>query len=251
MMVFRWGQGLRRRVQRFAPVVNDVLDLLFPKFCPVCGTHVTHPRWFCRDCFRSLPPMPEQHCLRCGGTTSEPVWGCGLCLHEGDLPDRVYFPFCYLDSVAEIIVGFKFFDHTEWASGLADLAMERVGIDLMWEDVALVVPVPLHPSRLLWRGYNQSALLAGVMARRLDRPLVTHGLHRIRRTRPQVRLRQDERRSNVQDAFLARRDVIGNRSVLLVDDVFTTGSTVWAATRALKKGGATRVVVCCLARVDH
>ncbi|MBF0145642.1 MAG: ComF family protein [Magnetococcales bacterium] len=240
-----------RTLPQIKPALHGLLDLLFPTFCPACGIPVPHPQLFCFDCIRTLPPLPEHHCLYCGTTTSGPVLGCGSCLLVPNRPDRVCFPFTYTEPIARLIVQFKFSDRTEWAASLIDLAMERVGDLLIWEDLELVVPVPLHPLRLVWRGYNQAALLAGALARRLDRPLVTNGLYRIKMTRPQTRLRQKERLINVRNAFTTHNDVIANRTILLVDDVFTTGSTIWSATRALKKGGARRVVIFCLARVDH
>ncbi|HIJ83424.1 MAG TPA: ComF family protein [Magnetococcales bacterium] len=227
------------------------LNTLFPGLCFVCHLPIRDSHFLCRGCLEALPPMPENCCFHCGTTTGQPVFGCGSCLLDNHYPDRVYFPFLYKEAMADLIIRYKFSDCTEWTENLVHLTMERVGDHLIWEDLDLVIPIPLHPFRLLWRGYNQSALLAGGLAKKLHRPLVTNGLHRIKMTRPQVRLNQKDRQHNVHNAFLARRCVVKNRTILLVDDVFTTGSTVWSATKTLKKAGAKRVVVCCLARVDH
>lgn len=195
--------------------------------------------------------MPENYCLACGTSTQGSVSGCGSCLYEIGLPDRVYFAYLYLDPLSGLLVRFKFHDRSEWAEPLANLLVERIGNPLQREDLDMVVPVPLHPLRLLWRGYNQAALLAGMLAKKLHRPFVTNALHRSKITRPQTQLNQKARLANVQDAFVAHETTFANRTILLVDDVFTTGSTAWSATRALKEAGARRVVVCCLARVVY
>lgn len=195
--------------------------------------------------------MAENFCLLCGTSVESPVTGCGTCLQEYYRPDRTYFPFTYTEPFSRLIIKLKFNDHSEWARKLIDLTMDRVGDSLIWEDLEMVVPIPLHPLRLLWRGYNQSAILAGELAKRLHRPLVTNGLCRTKMTRPQLKLSKEARQRNVQNAFAAKRSVFHDRTVLMVDDVYTTGSTIWSATQTLKKAGAKRVVVCCLARVEH
>ncbi|MBF0422727.1 MAG: ComF family protein [Magnetococcales bacterium] len=153
--------------------------------------------------------------------------------------------------MSNLIVRFKFSDRTEWSENLTNLLLSRVGAQLLEEEPDMVIPVPLHPLRLLRRGYNQAALLAGRVARKIHRPLVTNLLYRTKMTRPQTSLNQKSRLVNVHDAFVVGKAAIENRRILLVDDVFTTGSTVWSATRALKEAGAGRVMICCLARVEY
>ncbi|MEO5328719.1 MAG: ComF family protein [Magnetococcus sp. THC-1_WYH] len=238
-------------ISKFQPLAREILNILFPGFCPVCNIPVSSPQFLCENCTAALPPMPENYCLHCGMATGQPMLGCGSCLLVEDRPDRVYFPFLYQEPLNHLVVRYKFNDHTEWAKHLGELAMERVGHLLVWEDLELVIPVPLHPLRLLWRGYNQAALLAGAMADKLHKPLVTNGLRRVKMTQPQTTLNQQARQTNVRNAFVASQNVVAGRTILMVDDVFTTGSTIWSATQALKKGGAKRVVVCCLTRVVH
>ncbi|MBF0260503.1 MAG: ComF family protein [Magnetococcales bacterium] len=189
--------------------------------------------------------------MRCGAHTTRPEPGCGACLNNPHAPDAAYFGFPYHGRVAELILGFKFADRPERSRLLVELCWERLHQALYWEDPDLVIPMPLHVRRLLWRRYNQSALLAGEVSARLGKPLVTDLLIRHKRTRPQTRLNARARRLNVQGAFSVNRpERLHGRSVLLVDDVFTTGATMQAAVATLKRAGAGRVSGLCLARVD-
>ncbi len=118
------------------------------------------------------------------------------------------------------------------------------------DDCDLVIPVPLHRGRLWWRGFNQAALLAAEVARRLERPLELGTLVRSRATGSQTSRSRDERRRNVRGAFAVRRPHrVANRRILLVDDVMTTGATADECARVLLAAGASRVEVFTLARV--
>jgi ComF family protein len=129
--------------------------------------------------------------------------------------------------------------------------MARAGADLA-DEAELIVPVPLHRRRLWWRKYNQSALLAQQIARATNKVFAPLALQRIRATPQQVGLSANERDLNVRGAFrvpLAQKAAVSGRRVLLVDDVYTTGATAKAATRALLRGGASAVDVLVFARV--
>jgi ComF family protein len=116
-----------------------------------------------------------------------------------------------------------------------------------WEhQLDLVVPIPLHSLRKRERGYNQSELLTDVLQQELDLPSLPEALNRSRHTRPQLGLTANERRANVRDAFTANRVLVQGKRIMLVDDVFTTGSTLTAAAEALHQAGACSVTAYCL-----
>ncbi|MFZ3070372.1 MAG: phosphoribosyltransferase family protein [Anaerolineaceae bacterium] len=115
----------------------------------------------------------------------------------------------------------------------------------------LVVPVPLSQKRLDQRGYNQAALLAKPLALSMEKPFTTRGLARVRETQSQVSLNIQQRKENVQDAFLADPVMIKGRSILLVDDVFTTGATMNAAAEALHAAGSRQVFALTVAKAVH
>ena len=172
---------------------------------------------------------------------------CPDCRRSGRPWDGFAFHGRYDGVLRDLILGFKFRGDLGRGRLLAGLLTEA------WERAALpvpdcLVPVALHPRRLSWRGFNQSLELARLPASRLDRPLLPRALRRIRDTRPQSSLPGPERRGNIQGAFVADPDRIGGQSVLLVDDVMTTGATIEAAAMALRQAGATRVDVLVAAR---
>ncbi len=205
----------------------------------------------CEPCLALLPKQPDSYCLRCGQRTVGVMNGCGYCLQALEqYADATYFAFQYAEPLTGWIVGLKFADRPEWARTLGWLLWQRLQRELRWEGVAMVLPVPLHPWRVLRRRYNQSALLARALGHHLGVPVRTDLLRRIRRTQPQTHLNALQRAANVRHAFRADPQRVAGADLLLVDDVFTTGATVHAAVQALKLAGARRVVVACLAAVS-
>lgn len=152
----------------------------------------------------------------------------------------------------QLVHGLKYRDHLELVRWMAAW-MVRAGSDVISE-ADVIVPVPLHWRRLWQRRFNQSAALADAIARQTGKPAALGAVKRVRPTRNQVGLGEKARASNVRGAFLVsdqtRLDV-ANRRVLVIDDVYTTGATLKAVTRALKKGGASAVDALVFARVAH
>ncbi|MBF0137646.1 MAG: ComF family protein [Magnetococcus sp. DMHC-1] len=224
-----------------------LLEILFPARCPLCQASATTPHALCETCHTRLPDMPELVCRRCGALTPRPQAECAACRGVHHAPEAFLCAFLFESSIRTLIHAFKYKDQGELATLLGGLCWERLGRQLQQEAPELVIPLPLHWRRLWWRRYNQAALLAGVLAGYLDKPLLTGGLRRHRHTRSQTSLDGRHRHENVRGAFTADPGQIRGRHVLLVDDVTTTGSTLAAATFALKHAGARRVAVVCLA----
>lgn len=156
----------------------------------------------------------------------------------------------YSGVARRMVQGLKFHDRTDLAPWMARW-MLRAGTELV-ADAEVVVPVPLHWRRFFWRQFNQSAEIARTVASLSSLPFAPTAVRRVKRTRQQIGLGQREREDNVRAAFVVPPEAeieIRGRRVLLVDDVYTTGATVSAVTRALKKGGARGVDVLTFARV--
>ncbi len=228
---------------RLKKIGEATADLFFPPCCVVCQ-HLGS--WLCADCIAMIEMIHPPVCNQCGlppgvhGTEDPclvpaPLDGLRACaFHSGPLREAIH--------------DFKYRDLTALAVPLGRLmAAAWALLEGDWLPQA-VVPVPLHPRRHRQRGYNQSALLAREMAASLEIPLLEGILYRVKATVPQVELDVDERRINVQDAFRCQADSLAGRSVLLVDDVCTTGATLASACHALKEAGASRVLAYTLAR---
>ncbi len=223
-------------------LVGPLLDLLFPPRCLVCRRVGT---WLCSECVLRFPRISGPICVCCG--TPVPVGP--LCPSCKETPLRLegirsVSPFC---GPVRAAIHYLKYRH---AHGLAEMLGELMAE--YWREyplpVDVVVPVPLHPSRLRARGYNQAALLAWALSRRIGLPMDESALSRVRATASQMRLKAADRRRNVQDAFYCPPGRMDGRRVLLIDDVCTTGATLEACADALRAGGACAVWALTLAR---
>jgi ComF family protein len=234
-----------RFVGRFA------LDALLPPRCLGCGETVDASGALCPTCFSGFTFIAAPMCHVCGVPLELAVDDdlvCGGCLKERPDFNRARAVFIYDEASKPIVLRFKHGDRTDAAVHLARW-MQRVGSTLL-ESCDVIVPVPLHQWRFLWRTYNQAALLANALGRFSGKPSLPDGLLRVRRTPSQGGLGRAQRRRNVSGAFRVRRpDRIRGKNVLLVDDVFTTGATAEACTRALLAAGAAMVDVLVLGKV--
>ena len=227
--------------------------LLLPRRCIACGTPVESDGALCAACWPSVRFLGPPHCAACGypfeydagvGTL------CGACMARRPAFDRARAVFAYDDASRGPVLSFKHADRTEAAPAFARL-MATAAADLLPE-AGLLVPVPLHRRRLIARRYNQSALLAQALERHAGVPALPDLLVRTRHTPSQGGLSAAGRERNVRGAFAVRRDradSVRDAHVLLIDDVLTTGATVEACARVLKRAGARAVDVVTVARV--
>ena len=215
-------------------LLNRAAELAFPSRCISCGRLGTD---WCRSCRTEVQIVGDAICVRCGGPMLERGI-CHLC-HERP-PDAlrgmrgVAF---YGGALAFAIHGLKYRGARRLARPLAQYLITYLDAHPLHFDA--LVPVPLHPERLQFRGYNQSALLAQEITRARGIPLREDLIIRTRHTRPQVHLTRHERETNMIDAFApARGRVLQGETVLLIDDVCTTGATLRACAKALRQVGA-------------
>lgn len=205
----------------------------------------------CAVCAQELAPRLAGYCPGCGelyDQMDEPLHLCGDCLREPRPWDSFFFHGPYSGLLKGTLLAFKFrqgLGHARLLQALAAKAFSLRGGSGLPD---LLIPVPLHPRRLAWRGYNQSLELSRGLASELDRPLCPSALMRIRHTPPQARLDARVRRINLLGAFRADPALVAGRRVLLVDDIMTTGATIEQCALVLKAAGASVVDVLVLAR---
>jgi ComF family protein len=234
-----------------------LLDSVLPPLCLGCNEIVETPGALCAACWQGFSFVAPPYCARCAAPFVEDRGGgalCGACLARPPRYRRARAALIYDTRSRRLLLPFKHGDRTDIARACGRW-MARAGGELLAE-ADLVAPVPLHWRRLFTRRYNQAQLLARVAVREAAvgaRPRLAPDLLRRRRwTGSQSGLRAEERRGNVRQAFdIHPRWVaeVAGKTVLLVDDVLTTGATVEACTRVLQRGGARHVDVLTLARV--
>jgi ComF family protein len=231
------------------------LNAVLPPLCLACGGQNSTAHAFCPDCWKTLHFIASPHCACCGvpfefAAALFDQSLCGECLRETPSFISARAALSYTSESRALILPFKNRDRTDYAPAFARL-MAQAGIELL-EKSDVIVPVPLHPFRLFTRRYNQAALLALGLSKLSGKPVRLQALIKKKSTPSQGRLHRGERQRNVAGAFAIRaKEVpfIANHSVLLVDDVLTTGATSNACTRVLLKAGAKEVRVLALARV--
>lgn len=230
------------------PLFGFVADLVCPERCASCDTIVRAGVLFCRTCASRVHHLGAPECTPCGAPGTDPCGRCGPAIS----PIRTarawasYRTDTEASPVAAAVARFKYGGASRLGHRVAAAMCSRVPDTA----VELVIPVPLHLRRLHARGYNQSAILARELAPRLGAEV---GLTTVTRTRPtasQVGLSNAARAANVADAFSVHRaELVLGRSVLVVDDVWTSGATARAVAATLRAAGARSVDVLTFARV--
>jgi ComF family protein len=233
-----------------AAILTTLVDLALPPRCPGCGIVTREPHRFCAGCWSSLRFIGPPWCAACNTPFAYDRGEgalCGLCLERQPRHAGVRAAVVYGDVARSVALRLKYAGRTGLAETMAG-PMSR----LLPADADLLVPVPLHRTRLWTRGFNQAALIAAAVARTSGVPNDPLLLRRRRRTAVLRGLGATERARTVAGAFNlvpSATTALRDRHVVLVDDVYTSGATADACARVLLRGGAARVTVLCWARV--
>lgn len=234
-------------------LLSKFINLLMPPRCLNCGVHVDEPYNICGECWGKLTFISQPHCVTCGVTMPEsasPEAECLECIEHPPLFAKARAALEYNEHSTPLITRLKYSDQLQLAP-LLTRWMEAAGKQLI-PQADMIVPVPLHWTRLFTRKFNQAAILAQMLAQKSGKLYVPELLQRRRRTPPQARLTKSQRLKNVQGAFALHKrtksEDIKDKVILLIDDVMTTGATIRACAKILKKSGAKKVFVLTAAR---
>jgi ComF family protein len=224
-----------------------VLDFALPPRCAGCGTIVGEVHSFCVDCWKQVEFLGNAGCATCGmPLAATEASTCAVCLAKPPRIARTRSAVAYNDLSRGLAIRLKYGRKVAIARTMARYMAPLIEAD---GDVVLM-PVPLHRIRLWSRGFNQSALVAREISRRLKLRSDAFALRRIRSTPPLKGMSPLQRRKAVAGAFqVADKAALQGRTVVLIDDVLTTGSTAEACARTLKRAGAARVELITWARV--
>lgn len=233
--------------------VGVLANLLYPPACLLCRAPLPDAvaeRIFCNDCQRRMPRIDPPACSRCGvglrGAFDAHLL-CSICQSAPLAFDVARAPWWYAGSAQAAIRQFKYSRRWRIGHTLA-VQMAAAASALPLDEVDAVLPVPLHWLKGRFKGFCPPAYLAQIVASLLNKPYLSSALHRARWTATQTSLGWRERFRNVDRAFAARSPLINGRSVLLIDDVLTSGATADACARTLKTAGARRVFLLTAAR---
>lgn len=239
-------------------VLDALAAVVFPAPCRICGTTLVDASLLpiCGECFEEIQPLNGPACVWCGRPfgsarateATQPL--CHACRRGLYAFDRARSYAAYNDAMSAAVTLLKYEGVTRLGKWFAARLKETLERDSGNFHPDVVVPVPLHPLRLRERGYNQAELIARPLAKRLGLPLKTYLLVRSRPRPDKLLLSRSERWSSVRGAYATRPgERVDKLSILLVDDVFTTGATLDACARALRGAGAAAVYGLTVARV--
>ena len=266
MVFFKASTTHTRQPALLREFLDAAIAVAFPTECSLCQDELSSAGGLriCRACWAELQPWSGPSCARCGipfasaRALDASLAECGACRNDAPGFDAARTLGLYTGKLRRAVLHLKFGGEERLGERLGELLVPAWDGLLRLGDLGtlLIVPVPLHPSRRRERGFNQSELLAAGLARALrrkgggtDPQVVKSYLHRKRATPPQTGLSVAARRENLRGAFeVVNPTAVHGREIVLIDDVMTTGATLSACARALKRAGATRVMGLALAR---
>lgn len=235
--------------------IRQVVRFLLPIHCSSCSSLLTDDPipHFCTDCWSSIALMPEARCSRCDrpfpssiATTYSPTHVCQPCAERPPSYTKAWTLYPYTPPLQHAIRLLKYQDKVSLAAPLAALMIARLP---PLESIDLIIPIPLHSEKLRQREFNQALLLADAIGQSLDIPVSYTNLIRTVSTPAQTTLSRKSRLKNLRRAFAVRHPhAILKRRILLIDDVFTTGTTVNECAKALRRAGSADVFALTLSR---
>ena len=225
----------------FRRVLSSCASFLFPSRCLVCDRPVWPPsEKICLSCLKTLKPIRESFCEKCGKKVNAGLRLCSDCTRTEHVFTRSRGAFGYRE-LSKGMYRYKYLGRREYADVYAKLTYSQLADYIHGCNADMIAAVPVSKKKLLKRGYNQAAELAKGISKLSGIPFSEGALLRVRDTAPMKLLSPSERQKNLKNAFISNVNVVKSKRVLLVDDIYTTGSTMDECSRALLEAGAESV----------
>lgn len=235
-------------------LLENILDILYPRRCPICQEVVKkRGEMICPSCRKEIAPIQEPVCKKCGKPIMDAAEEyCCDCGKMGHLYTRGLAVLPYTGKVRKSLHQIKFHNKKEYLDFYGPYMAEVLGKRILAWDAQALIPVPLHHSKRRKRGFNQAEILAVEVGRALGIPVRTDVVQRIRNTRPQKDLSLRERQNNLKGAFKIIQYDVKLKKIILVDDIYTTGSTIDGIAGKLLEQGAEEVyfIALCIGKDD-
>ena len=236
--------------QKLKKYMENSIDYIYPRKCPLCQKLTKGHCLICEECREQVPYIEEPYCMKCGKPfyeeerTKEYCYDCNR--YQRSFV-RSYSLLRYEGMVKKSMYQFKYYNKREFADWYAKELVRRYEREWTRVQIDCIIPVPIHKRKKRQRGYNQAEVLAKRIAKLLEIPCYPNGLIRVIETRPQKELDNKDRYRNLKQAF--RIGTLGKeqelKTVLLIDDIYTTGATLEACTQVLLESGRTKRVYGC------
>ncbi|WP_408647408.1 ComF family protein [Wolbachia endosymbiont of Pentidionis agamae] len=223
------------------------MNVVFAKTCANCECVVHSYEDLCNKCYSKINFLTKHYCNTCGVLIPGDIITCGLCTTKQPPFITLKSVFGYDENSKNMIINLKFFDNLIYVKTYAKW-MYNANQD-MFQNADLIVPIPLHKLRLFKRKFNQSALLAQAISKLSKLPCDLFKIKRVCNTKPQSGLSLKQRQENLKKAFrVLNEKAFMNKSIVLIDDVITTGATIRSCAQEIMNSGAKEVRVLSLAR---
>lgn len=227
---------------RLSQALEYLLDLVYPPVCMVCMQIIAidKPRWLCDICEPLLLSIEKNACIKCGRPMENENMTCGDCA-GGIMLERNYALFVYDVYIRRIIHNLKYLCHPEFARGIGRIIRQKADLSV-FDGVDIITCVPMHAAKRRKRGFNQAALIAKEISAITGLPFIEHLIFRQKNTSPQNKLSRQARQSNLEKAFVVNKKfTFTSKQIVIIDDIYTTGSTMNACAGVLLNAGAASV----------
>ena len=223
-------------------MLERLVSILYPNVCPICGKTLKIKELLCKSCDKQLEYIKEPICKKCGKQLEiDEQEYCGDCKKYMHVYDSGLGIFAYTDDIKKCIYDFKYNDMKIYAKFFGAKMAERSVDYIKHWDVDVIIPVPVSKEKYVKRGYNQAELIAKELSKQCGVPMDNKVLYRKKNTKPQKEMKREARKKNLEKAFIISRNVVKYKKVILVDDIYTTGSTIDECALALKEAGVSKV----------